>query len=118
MRSVFAAWLESPIIQDPAPIVQRDCPNCSKSTIPVSGVLFSDYRCPNCRSVIGVSRFAAATVNALILIVTIVTTAMVFLQLGLYAAIVWLPLPIGSLSYLKARFCRLASDRPDHDGPR
>jgi hypothetical protein len=32
---------------------------------------------------------------------------MVFLQLGLYAAIVWLPFPMGSLSYFKARFCRL-----------
>lgn len=47
--------------------------------------------------------------NFLILMVAIATTAMVFLQAGLYAAIVWLPFPVGALSYLKARFCRLES---------
>ena len=43
----------------------------------------------------------------LILIATVMTTGMVFLQAGLYAAIVWLPFPVGALSYVKARFCRL-----------
>jgi hypothetical protein len=69
--------------------------------------LFHQYRCPNCRSLVGIGRLASVSVNVAILLVTIVTTAMVFLQLGLYAAIVWLPFPMGSLSYFKARFCRL-----------
>lgn len=75
--------------------------------MPVSGVLFSPYRCPNCQSMVRISGLAAATFNGLILIATIVTTSMVFLQAGLYAAIVWLPFPVGALSYLKARFSRL-----------
>ena len=92
--------------------VQRDCPNCSQNTVPVSAVLFAPYRCPNCKSLIGFSRFAGAIVNILILAATLVTTAMVFLQAGFYAAIVWLPFPVGALSYLKARFCRLEAVEP------
>lgn len=71
------------------------------------GILFSDYRCPNCKSLVHISRFSAVFANLLILIATVMTTGMVFLQAGLYAAIVWLPFPVGALSYIKARFCRL-----------
>ena len=77
--------------------------------MPVRGVLFSEYRCPNCRSLVSISRYSAAAVNLLILVATVITTGMVFLQAGLYGAIVWLPFPVGALSYLKARFCRLVA---------
>lgn len=83
------------------------------NTVPVSGVLFSQYRCPNCKRLVRIRGVSAAVVNGLILIATIVTTAMVFLQAGLYGAILWLPFPIGALSYLKARFCRLESVTQD-----
>jgi len=66
---------------------------------------------------VGISRVPAAIVNALILIAAIITTGMVFLQAGLYAAIVWLPFPVGALSYLKARFCRLQVYAQGRDGP-
>ncbi len=97
--------------------MQRPCPNCSENTVPVAAILFSSYRCPNCRCVVGISRVPAAIVNALILIAAIITTGMVFLQAGLYAAIVWLPFPVGALSYLKARFCRLQVHAQGRDGP-
>ncbi len=75
--------------------------------MPVSAVMFSEFRCPNCSSTVRISKVAAALFNLLILVVTVVTTGMVFLQAGLYAGIVWLPFPIGALSYVKARFCSL-----------
>ena len=89
--------------------LQRPCPNCAEKTVLVSAVLFSDFRCPNCACVVRVAKAAAAVFNFLILIATVVTTGMIFLQAGLYASIVWLPFPIGALSYVKARFCKLES---------
>jgi ABC-type methionine transport system permease subunit len=53
---------------------------------------------------VGTGRLASLVFNILTLIVTSVTTLIVFLQLGLYAAIVWLPFPMGALSYIKGRF--------------
>ena len=85
--------------------------------MPVTAVLFSDFRCPNCSHTVRVSRVAAALFNVLILVVTVVTTGMVFLQAGLYAGIVWLPFPIGALSYLKARFCSLEAKSTGPAGP-
>jgi len=85
--------------------------------VPVASVLFARYRCPNCKSLVGISTVPAAIVNALILIATVITTGMVFLQSGLYAAIVWLPFPVGALSYLKARFCSLQVYAQGRDGP-
>ncbi len=75
--------------------------------MPVTAVLFAEFRCPNCSGFLRVSRYQAAIFNLLILVVTLATSGMIFLQAGLYAAIVWLPFPIGALSYVKARFCRL-----------
>jgi hypothetical protein len=43
----------------------------------------------------------------LIVAFTLTTTTMVLMQSGLYAAILWFPFPIGSLSYIKARFSPL-----------
>ena len=45
--------------------------------------------------------------NVLIIAITLTTTTMVLMQSGLYAAILWFPFPIGSLSYIKARFAPL-----------
>ena len=75
--------------------------------MPVTALLFAEFRCPNCSGLVRVTRFQAAAFNLLILVVTLATSGMIFLQAGLYAAIVWLPFPIGALSYVKARFCSL-----------
>ena len=96
---------------------QRPCPNCGEKTVPVTAVLFSAFRCPSCSRTVRVSRVAAALFNLLILVVTVVTTGMVFLQAGLYAGIVWLPFPIGALSYVKARFCSLEATSTATSGP-
>jgi len=50
---------------------------------------------------------AAAASSVLIFGVTAVSCLMVLLQMGLYAAIIWFPFPVGSLSFIKARFCPL-----------
>jgi len=39
-----------------------------------------------------------------IFLVTLVTTLVVLVDLGFYAALIWFSVPVGALSYLKARF--------------
>ena len=87
--------------------MNRTCPNCGKSTIPVREVLFSDFPCPNCKRMIGVNTAASFVFAVLIFFTTLVTTFMIFLQFDIYAAILWFSLPIGALSYVKARFSPL-----------
>ena len=97
--------------------LRRPCPNCAEKAVPVSALLFSPTRCPHCSKFVRVARLPAAVVNLLILLVTVVTTGMIFLQAGLYGAIVWLPFPIGALSYVKARFCKLEAMPTRRDEP-
>jgi uncharacterized protein (DUF983 family) len=87
--------------------VTRECPNCIARSIPLSELLFSNCYCAKCGVLIGVHRAAYVFFNVLIFAVTLATTTMVLMQLGLYAAILWFPFPIGSLSYIKARFSPL-----------
>ncbi len=46
---------------------------------------------------------------AVIVPVTVITTIMVLAQMDVYAALLWMPFPIGSISYLKARLCPLVT---------
>ena len=85
----------------------RTCPNCGEATVPIKEVLFSDYPCPNCKRMIGVHWAASALFAIVIFVVTLVSTFVVYLQFDIYAAILWFSLPIGALSYVKARFCPL-----------
>ena len=87
--------------------MNRICPNCDNNTIPVQDVLFSDYPCPHCKRMIGVHGIASFAFAVLIFLVTLVTTFVVLLQFDIYAAILWFSLPIGALSYVKARYCPL-----------
>jgi hypothetical protein len=64
--------------------------------------------------VVGVHSGAYLSFNILIAAVALTTTIMVLMQLGVYAAIVWFPFPVGSLSYLKARFSPL--ETKDREG--
>lgn len=86
---------------------RRTCPVCGKPSLPISGLLFSDAECASCRSVVGVHRFASISFAILIFAVTVLTTVAVLAQSGLYAALIWLPFPVGSLSFLKAWLCPL-----------
>lgn len=84
--------------------MNRECPSCARSSIPVKELLFTDYRCAECRELVGVQSIVAAISSFLIFVVASVTTLMVLIQLGLYAALVWFTAPVGALGYLKARF--------------
>lgn len=46
----------------------------------------------------------SAFFSVVIFIAAVTTTFVVLIQLGLYAALLWFTLPVGALSYLKARF--------------
>lgn len=89
----------------------RECPNCMARSIPISGILFSNCHCVKCGALVGVHRVAYFAFNAIILAVTLTTTTMVLMQSGLYAALLWFTFPIGSLSYIRARFSRLETKR-------
>ncbi len=85
----------------------RKCPNCFDRTIKIKGLLFGDCRCPKCDMVVGVQWLARAAFFVVIVSGTTVSTFIVLAQEGYYAALFWITVPIGSLSYLKARFSPL-----------
>ena len=87
--------------------MNRKCPNCSSKTVSVRELLFGDCRCKSCLRVIGVRRIVSAIASFVIFAVAIVTTLIVFIELDLWAALLWFTLPVGALSYVKARFCPL-----------
>ena len=88
--------------------MQRNCPNCSNSSIPVSGLLVGPCRCPACGVTVRVNRAVSFLFSVLILVVTLVTSYMVLSLFGIYAVVVWFIFPIGAIGYLRARFCPLA----------
>lgn len=97
--------------------MNRVCPNCASQAIPVKTLLFRDVRCPVCADLIGVHRAAAILSSIVIFIVAVATTLLVFLEQGLYAALLWITLPVGALGYLKARFCPLQT-KPSSTAPK
>lgn len=90
----------------------RICPACSKRSLPVTNLLFGDARCASCNNVSGVHWIASAIFAVAIFIVTAFTSVLVLTQSGLYAALIWLPFPIGALSFLKAWLCPLQARKP------
>lgn len=70
----------------------------------IKDILFGNCQCSKCKHIVGVHWIVAAFFSVLIFLVTVSTTFMVFVQMGVYAALLWFTLPIGALSYLKARF--------------
>lgn len=94
--------------------MNRKCPNCSGNTISVRELLFGDCRCKSCLRIIGVHRIASAFASFIIFTVAIVTTLIVFIELDLWAALLWFTLPVGALSYVKARFCPLQIKPESH----
>ena len=85
----------------------RKCPNCTANSIQIKEILFRDCRCPECQIVVGVSRPVAAIFSVVIFLVTLATTFVVLVELGFYAALIWFSVPVGAMSYIKARFGRL-----------
>ncbi len=96
--------------------MKRICPNCSDQTISVRELVFRDCRCRNCLRIIGVHRVASVIASIVIFTVAVVTTLIVLIELDLWAALLWFTLPVGALSYVKARFCPLDT-RPESHQP-
>ena len=90
-------------------VMNRECPACSERSISVSEVLLSDTHCSACSTRIGFHWTISVAFGAIIVPVTLISTVMVLAQMDLYAALLWLPFPIGAISYLKARLCPLVT---------
>ena len=87
--------------------MNRICPNCASDSVSVRELLFGNCRCGNCHRIVGVRRFASVLSSIVIFTVAIVSTLIVLIELGLYAALLWFTFPVGALTYVKARFCPL-----------
>lgn len=74
------------------------------SSITVSDILFSNTHCTSGNELVGVHRSVTAAFSFVILVVAVFTTLLVYLKLGKWTALVWFTVPIGAISYLKARF--------------
>ena len=87
--------------------MNRVCPQCQKLAIPVRELMFDQTLCPHCCATIAVQRVYSIISGIVVFFVTATTTMLVHQQLGPYYALLWFTLPIGSLTYLKARFSPL-----------
>ncbi len=82
----------------------RRCPHCSSDSIQIKAILFRDTRCPECRRSVGVKSAVTAFFSVVTFLVTAATTFVVLVELGLYGALIWFSVPVGAMSYIKARF--------------
>lgn len=98
--------------------MNRQCPKCAIETIPVSGLIVSNFDCGSCGEHIGVRWFYRAVFFVVIVLVTAPSAIAVLAQQGIYAALLWVPFPIGALGYIKARFCPLEVKRRRDDSRR
>ena len=70
-------------------------------------MLVSNVDCPNCGAFVGVQWLYKAVFFLVIFSITVPSTIAVLAQQGVYAALLWIPFPIGAIGYLKARLCPL-----------
>ena len=87
--------------------MNRVCPNCARRKVPVSSLILSRAFCPTCGALIGIKRAYAVLFFIVTFGITAASFVAVLAQQGFYAALIWLPLPVGALGYIKARFCPL-----------
>ena len=94
----------------------RVCPNCAEKSIPVKRLILSSWcRCQSCGSLIEAHWLYGKLFNLLIFVVTLLTMVITFQVQGFYAALLLLPLPLGAIGYLKARFCPLTAKATETD---
>ena len=91
--------------------MNRTCPNCSRESISVSGLIVSVVACPACGEHIGVHWAYRAIFFVVIFAVAVLTTIVVYVDQGLYAAMLMVSVPIGVIGYIKARYCPLVIRR-------
>ena len=92
--------------------MRRTCPHCSNRSIQIKEILFRDCRCPECHSVVGIRRAFAAFFS---IVIFVATTFVVLVELGFYGALIWFSVPVGALSYIKARFSPLEVKAVPHN---
>ena len=90
----------------------RECPNCSERTVPVKRLLLANYSCEECGALVRAHWLYGALFSLVTIVVTLFSIIVILAQLGLYAAILMLPLPIGAIGYLRARYCPLEAKPP------
>lgn len=93
--------------------MNRSCPNCTRNVIPVASLILSRAWCPSCGAQVSVQRAYAAFFFIVTSAVTVSSFVSILAQQGIYAALIWLPLPIGALGYIKARYCPLRASDSD-----
>jgi len=64
---------------------------------------------------VGIRRAFAAFFSIVIFLVTVATTFVVLVELGFYGALIWFSVPVGALSYIKARFSPLEVKAVPHN---
>lgn len=97
--------------------MNRQCPGCARASIPVSGLIVTSCECLECRAIVAVHWLYRSVFFVFILLVTIPSALAVLVQQGVYAAMLWVPFPVGALGYIKARFCPLEV-KPGREDPR
>ncbi len=78
----------------------------------------SDAVCANCRQVIRVHWFFRSFFFIVSFIAAVFAGLIVFAHQGFYAALLLLPLPIGVIGYVKARFSPLVVGHYEEPAPR
>ena len=86
----------------------RICPNCGSRSIDLRQLFFASVECSSCHARIASSRIPTVISNLLIALVTICTTAIVYITLGPIWALMWFSVPIGTLNFIKVRILPLA----------
>jgi len=89
--------------------LNRKCPNCSRNSISVSGMIVSDVNCHACGQLVGVHGIFRAVFFVIILAVTSLVAIVVLVDQGVYAALLMITVPIGAIGFIKARYCPLVS---------
>ena len=97
--------------------MNRTCPNCSRKSIPVKSLILSRAFCPTCGTLVSVRKFYAFVFFVITFSITAISFVAILAQQGIYAALIWLPLPVGALGYIKARYCPLRA-KDGHIGPK
>lgn len=75
--------------------------------MPITSLIINDGTCSNCGSRVGVRPLYQAVFLLVTVPVAALSTAAVWLQQGVYAALLWFPFPVATIGYLKARYSPL-----------
>lgn len=87
--------------------MKRQCPACQNFSVPISDLIVATGECGHCRAEVNVRGPYRVLFAIVITLIAVPSTLAVLLQQGIYAALLWLPFPIGALGFLRAKVCPL-----------